>query len=134
MAVDAPRSTRIHWGSAAALDQRVPALPSTAAEAGVPPFSVEEAVTGLPWDSSSGAAEAGEVTKVSADAVSAATASVVTRRRHRRMVGITTPLSKGVAGRVQRALSQRNVRRPPVSVKESSRFRSSRNTDPESAL
>ncbi len=42
----APRSTWSHCGSAAAEDQRVPVLPSTAAEAGVPPFSVEEAVCG----------------------------------------------------------------------------------------
>ena len=48
----APRSTWIHCGSAAALDHRVPALPSTAAEAGVPAFSVDDAVTGLFCDSS----------------------------------------------------------------------------------
>jgi hypothetical protein len=47
----APRSTWIHWGSVNALDQRVPVLPSTAAEAGVPAFSVEEAVAGRPCDS-----------------------------------------------------------------------------------
>jgi hypothetical protein len=47
-----PRSTWSHWGSAAALDQRVPSLPSTAAEAGVPAFSVVEALAGLPCDSS----------------------------------------------------------------------------------
>ena len=44
-----PRSTWSHCGSAAALDQRVPVLPSTAADGGVPAFSVEEAVAGLPW-------------------------------------------------------------------------------------
>src|SRR5258706_99541 len=47
----APRSTCSHCGSLAALDQRVPALPSTAAEAGVPAFSTDEAVAGFPWDS-----------------------------------------------------------------------------------
>jgi hypothetical protein len=43
----APRSTRSHWGSLNALDQRVPALPSTA-EAAVKglPVSTDDAVTG----------------------------------------------------------------------------------------
>jgi hypothetical protein len=43
-----PRSTCSHCGSLNALDQRVPVLPSTAAEAGVPAFSVDEAVAGRP--------------------------------------------------------------------------------------
>src|SRR3954452_987679 len=43
---DDPRSTCSHCGSLKALDQRVPALPSTAAEAGRPQFSVEDAVAG----------------------------------------------------------------------------------------
>src|SRR4029453_6800383 len=38
----APRSTWIHCGSENADDQRVVALPSTAAEAGVPAFSVDD--------------------------------------------------------------------------------------------
>src|SRR6185369_4509044 len=42
-----PRSTCSHCGSLAALDQRVPVLPSTAAEAGVPAFSVDDAVAVL---------------------------------------------------------------------------------------
>src|ERR1017187_4837599 len=42
----APRSTCRHCGSMKALDQRVPRLPSKAAEAGVPAFSVDEAVAG----------------------------------------------------------------------------------------
>jgi hypothetical protein len=41
-----PRSTCSHCGSLNADDQRVVALPSTAAPAGVPAFSVEEAVAG----------------------------------------------------------------------------------------
>src|ERR687896_2476717 len=41
-----PRSTWSHCGSLKALDQRVPALPSTAAAAGVPAFSADEAVAG----------------------------------------------------------------------------------------
>ena len=41
-----PRSTCSHCGSLNALDQRVPVLPSTASAAGVPAFSVEEAVAG----------------------------------------------------------------------------------------
>src|SRR5947199_401169 len=46
-----PRSTWIHCGSLNALDQRVPAFPSTAAEAGRVAFSVDDAVAGRPWDS-----------------------------------------------------------------------------------
>src|SRR5712664_2315975 len=42
----APRSTCSHCGSENALDQRVPVFPSTAAEAGVPAFSVDDAVAG----------------------------------------------------------------------------------------
>src|SRR5450755_658726 len=42
-----PRSTSSHCGSENALDQRVPRLPSTAAEAGEPAFSSEDAVAGL---------------------------------------------------------------------------------------
>ncbi len=48
MLYDRPRSTRTHWGSLKALDQRVPALPSVAFAAPVPAFSVEDAVVGLP--------------------------------------------------------------------------------------
>src|ERR1700746_4027688 len=47
MFCDEPRSTSSHCGSENALDQRVPVLPSTAADAGVPAFSVEEAVAVL---------------------------------------------------------------------------------------
>jgi hypothetical protein len=46
-----PRSTRIHCGSLNWLDQRVPGLPSTAAEAGRPACSTDEAVAGRPWES-----------------------------------------------------------------------------------
>ena len=42
-----PRSTWSHCGSLNWLDQRVVRLPSTAAEAGVPAFSVDEAVAVL---------------------------------------------------------------------------------------
>src|SRR5689334_20545267 len=42
-----PRSTWIHCGSDAALDQRVPALPSTPLAQGVPAFSTDEQVTAL---------------------------------------------------------------------------------------
>ena len=47
MLCEEPRSTSSHCGSENALDQRVPVLPSTAAAAGVPAFSVEEAVAVL---------------------------------------------------------------------------------------
>src|SRR5947199_4755997 len=43
-----PRSIRIHCGSLKALDQRVPAFPSTAAEAGNAALSVEEASAAWP--------------------------------------------------------------------------------------
>ena len=43
-----PRSTSSHCGSEKAEDQRVPVLPSVAAVAGVPVFSVDEAVVGAP--------------------------------------------------------------------------------------
>ncbi len=43
-----PRSTWIHCGSDGELDQRVPALPSNAEAAGVPAFSLDEAVAGWP--------------------------------------------------------------------------------------
>jgi hypothetical protein len=46
MVAVAPRSTWIHCGSLNALDQRVPVLPSVALDAGVPPFSIEDAVVG----------------------------------------------------------------------------------------
>src|SRR5258707_586266 len=42
-----PRSTSSHCGSANADDQRVPVFPSTAFAAGVPAFSVEDAVAVL---------------------------------------------------------------------------------------
>src|SRR6202020_700644 len=42
-----PRSTSSHCGSENALDQRVPVLPSVAAAAGVPAFSVDDAVVVL---------------------------------------------------------------------------------------
>ena len=41
-----PRSTCSHCGSLKALDQRVPVLPSNAAEAGVPAPSIDDAVAG----------------------------------------------------------------------------------------
>src|SRR6185312_6460494 len=83
MVAVAPRSTWIHCGSAAALDQRVPSLPSTAAEAGVPAFSVDEALAALPCDSSETSACAGDAA-VNSAASSASTATaaahVVLRR------------------------------------------------------
>src|ERR1700681_4362077 len=42
-----PRSTSSHCGSENALDQRVPRVPSTAADAGKPAFSSEDAVAVL---------------------------------------------------------------------------------------
>jgi hypothetical protein len=53
----------------------VPVLPSTAALAGVPAFSVDEAVAGLPWDNNWSAARAG----VGARAVNKAAIRTTTR-------------------------------------------------------
>src|SRR5260370_41427056 len=47
-----PRSTWSHCGSLKALDQRVPVLPSTAADAGNEAFSSDDAVAGRPWATS----------------------------------------------------------------------------------
>src|SRR3954468_5032727 len=55
----APRSTLSHCGSLNLLDHRVRGSPSTAADAGVDAFSVDEEVAGLPWDSKSAAAAGG---------------------------------------------------------------------------
>src|SRR4051812_1082075 len=78
----APRSTWSHCGSAAALDQRVPALPSTAAEAGVPAFSVDEAVAVLPCDRRVPAAWADRIgTNSSSEATSAVRMAATTLRR-----------------------------------------------------
>src|SRR5918992_239945 len=64
MVAVAPRSTWSHCGSLKALDQRVAVLPSTAADAGVPAFSVDDAVAGRPCESSVAAA-AGRATMTS---------------------------------------------------------------------
>ena len=61
-----PRSTSSHWGSEKAEDQRVPVLPSVASAAGVPAFSVEDAVVVLPWESRVGAAWAAVLVATSA--------------------------------------------------------------------
>src|SRR5918992_1831873 len=74
MVAVAPRSTWIHCGSLKALDQRVPVLPSTAADAAVPALSADDAVAGRPCDSRVAASASGEgtaTTTVAASAVSA---------------------------------------------------------------
>src|SRR4051812_34358527 len=58
-AVGEPRSTWNHWFAAKALDQRVDASPSTATPVGVPSHSTDDAVTGLPCDTTVSAASAG---------------------------------------------------------------------------
>ena len=78
----APRSTWIHCGSLNADDHRVPVLPSTAAEAGVPAFSVEDAVAGFPCEISGSAAAAvpdSPVTATVAAIVTAETAAASSR-------------------------------------------------------
>src|SRR3954468_10974838 len=68
-----PRSTRSHCGSLQALPHRVVALPSTAAAAGAPPFSVEEASAGRPCESSESAACAASTPTIARVPASAAT-------------------------------------------------------------
>src|SRR5436305_1265643 len=82
MLCELPRSTSTHCGSLAALDQRVPVLPSTAADAGVPAFSMDDATTGWFCDSSVPAAEAGpERPATSAPAASTTAAAAEMNRR-----------------------------------------------------
>src|SRR3954470_10708108 len=86
MATVAPRSIWIHCGSAKALDQRVPALPSTAFAAAVPAFSTEDAVTGFPWETSGvggGAVETSGVTVAYDRSIATAVIRMMSRRRVR---------------------------------------------------
>ena len=90
-------------------DQRVPVLPSTAAEAGVPAFSVEEAVAGLPCESRGSAAAAvpdSPVTATVAAIVTAETAAASSRLGPRRdgADGHGSPASMGGRGRVRRRM------------------------------
>ena len=78
----APRSTSSHCGSLNALDQRVPVLPSTAADAGNDAFSTDDAVAVLPCDSRVAASALWAVPASSA-AVRATAAARVTRTRER---------------------------------------------------
>ena len=72
MVAEAPRSTCSHCGSLNALDQRVPALPSTAADAPMAALSADEAVAGLPCDNRTGAALAATATRLSPAVTAAA--------------------------------------------------------------
>src|SRR4249920_2318309 len=100
MATVAPRSIWIHCGSEKALAQRVPALPSTAFVAAVPPFSTEEAVTGLPCEISGPAACAVETSgETVAYDRSIATAVKKTMRR-RRVSSLAAMRVAGPADRV----------------------------------
>src|SRR5258705_4619152 len=80
MLADAPRSTWIHCGSVNCDDHRVPVFPSTAADAGVPAFSVDEAVAGLPCDSRVDAASAPVAMTTAKVAASAPSPRIPTRR------------------------------------------------------
>src|SRR5262245_30977959 len=83
MVAVAPRSTWIHCGSAKAEDQRVPASPSTAAVAGVPAVSVDEAATGLPCESRPTAASAVTAVATRYPTNRLATTAIAIRRRTR---------------------------------------------------
>src|SRR5690242_10734979 len=85
----APRSTCTHCGSLNTLDHRVPAFPSTTADAGVPAPSLEDAVAGLPCDNNTPAACAVRPVATRNPATSTATATAsrhgsadATRRVH----------------------------------------------------
>jgi hypothetical protein len=83
-----PRSTCNHCGSANVLDQRVPASPSTAADAGKAALSTDEAVAGLPCDSGVSAALAWEATETTVmPRAAASTALSATCPRRRRFCG-----------------------------------------------
>ncbi len=98
----APRSTWSHCGSLNVLDQRVPGLPSTAADAGVPAPSTDDAVAGLPWDSR--VCAAGVAALAGTAARQHATASRVSSRARR---GVRrAEASMGVSNSIGRALSQ----------------------------
>jgi hypothetical protein len=71
----------------AALDHRVPSLPSTAAEAGVPAFSVDEAVTALPCESRVSAALAGDWVATRAKVAMTAATNARTSERGNRLDG-----------------------------------------------
>ena len=92
-----PRSTWIHCGSLNCDDQRVPVLPSTAAFAGVPAFSTEDAVTDFPWEirESAACAEGAARPSVAATRATASVANLVPgprrRRRGRAFVGMVPP-------------------------------------------
>src|SRR6266568_2456523 len=101
-----PRSTWIHCGSLKALDQRVPALPSTAFAAGKEAFSVEEAVAGRPcarFEVPQLAAEADGAAPGSTSPanISAAVARVSTRARRDR-TGAVRPRPRGTPALVTR--------------------------------
>src|ERR1700733_1396785 len=91
---DEPRSTSSHCGSENALDHRVPVFPSVASAAGVPAFSVEEAVVGWPCDSSVLAAWAWPVLEASSPATRASTVATASRkylsRRRPEVAGVRT--------------------------------------------
>src|SRR4051812_10495837 len=84
MVAVAPRSTWSHCGSLNALDQRVPVLPSTAADAGKLPFSADEAVAGRPCDSNVAAAAGLPATNRPATSSKTATAAGTGEMRERR--------------------------------------------------
>jgi hypothetical protein len=95
-----PRSTWSHCGSEKALDQRVPVvLPSTAADAGVPAFSVDEAVAGWPCESRPVAALAGRAVIAAYIPTMASTAEATTtkilRRRRRGVTGVCMEFLSG---------------------------------------
>ncbi|GAA3422072.1 hypothetical protein GCM10018952_70900 [Streptosporangium vulgare] len=116
----APRSTWIHCGSLNALDQRVPALPSTAADAGkATVLSEDEAVAVLPWERSASAAAAGMIARQDVTRVTAAAISRAMRRPGLRDEGIASPRGWGVRTGIESgsALSTRDCSCPTGAVK-----------------
>src|SRR5262245_50718692 len=92
MVAVAPRSTCSHWGSENALDHRVPGLPSRAALAGVPAFSVEEAEAVFPWESRVSAAAGDTATASAATTARATVAARAARLVERRTAILLAPV------------------------------------------
>src|SRR5580704_15006132 len=95
----APRSTSSHCGSLNALDQRVPVLPSTAAEAGNDAFSTDEAVAVFPCEIRVAASALCAEPASNAAARARTAATVATRRsgtgRKRAAERMTSPGERG---------------------------------------
>src|SRR3954447_23155387 len=113
MFAELPRSTRSHCGSLQALPQRLVVLPSTAAAAGAPPFSVDEASAGRPCESNVSAACADCMPTTVSVPASAATAAEARIERDLRWRFGRTPVVVSVVIRISTVLHGDGVEHPP---------------------